>query len=234
MALHRNSVRSAGGALNIDIAWVGERQAELVYGDWSHDEALDQAEDAAAEAATAAAGQPSAVEQDLLDKLDTWVLEHGLDSDAKARALIDYLDGVCKTDGQWNDERVVIFTEYRDTQRWLNDLLEKYDLGEGGRLELLHGGMDEDLRERIKGDFQKPPHMHPVRIIVATDTASEGIDLQDHCHRLVNYDIPFNPNRLEQRAGRIDRYGQTHRPQILHFVGAPLEERTARKRRSRP
>ena len=87
-------------------------------------------------------------------------------------------------------------------------------------LELLHGGMDEDLRERIKGDFQKPPHMHPVRIIVATDTASEGIDLQDHCHRLVNYDIPFNPNRLEQRAGRIDRYGQTHRPQILHFVGA--------------
>ena len=62
--------------------------------------------------------------------------------------------------------------------------------------------------------------MHPVRIIVATDTASEGIDLQDHCHRLVNYDIPFNPNRLEQRAGRIDRYGQTYRPQILHFVGA--------------
>jgi hypothetical protein len=80
--------------------------------------------------------------------------------------------------------------------------------------------MDEELRERIKGDFQKPPHMHPVRIILATDTASEGIDLQDHCHRLINYDIPFNPNRLEQRAGRIDRYGQTHRPEILHFVGA--------------
>ena len=54
MALHRNSVRSAGGALNIDIAWVGEQQAELVYGDWSQDEALDQAEDAAAEAATVA------------------------------------------------------------------------------------------------------------------------------------------------------------------------------------
>jgi superfamily II DNA or RNA helicase len=220
MTLHRDSVRSAGEALNIDIAWVGERQAELVYGDWSQDEALDQAEDAAAEAATMAAGKPGGAEQELLDKLETWVLEHGPDSDAKARALIDYLDGVCKTDGQWNDERVVIFTEYRDTQRWLKDLLENYDLGEGGRLELLHGGMDEEQRERIKGDFQKPPHMHPVRIILATDTASEGIDLQDHCHRLVNYDIPFNPNRLEQRAGRIDRYGQTHPPQILHFVGA--------------
>ena len=104
MALHRNSIRSAGGALNIDIAWVGKRQAELVYGDWSRDEALDQAEDAAAEAATVAAGQPSPVEQGLLDMLETWVHEHGLDSDAKARALIDFLAGACKTNGQWNDE----------------------------------------------------------------------------------------------------------------------------------
>ncbi len=220
MTLHRNSVEKASGAMDIDIDWVGAQQAELVYGDWSQDEALEAAEDAAAEAATVSAGQPSATERELLDKLGAWVLEHGLDSDAKARALIGYLDGVCKTDGQWNDERVVIFTEYRDTQRWLKDLLEKYDLADGGRLELLYGGMDEELRERVKGDFQKPPHLHPVRIILATDTASEGIDLQDHCHRLINYDIPFNPNRLEQRAGRIDRYGQTQRPEILHFVGA--------------
>lgn len=220
MTLHRNSIGSASGTIDIDIAWVGTQQSELVYGDWSQDEALDAAEDAAAEAATISAGEPSPIEQELLDKLEAWVLEHGLDSDAKARALIDYLDRVCKTNGKWNDERVVIFTEYRDTQRWLKELLEKYDLADGGRLELLYGGMDEELRERIKGDFQKPPHMHPVRIILATDTASEGIDLQDHCHRLINYDIPFNPNRLEQRAGRIDRYGQTHRPEILHFVGA--------------
>ena len=75
-------------------------------------------------------------------------------------------------------------------------------------------------RERIKDDIPEATPDHPVRIIVATDTASQGIDLQDHCHRLVNYDIPFNPNRLEQRAGRIDRYGQHHRPQIFHFVGA--------------
>ena len=219
MTLHRNSVDNASGAMDIDIDWVGAQQAELVYGDWSQDEALEAAEDAAAEA-TASAGQPSATERELLDKLGAWVLEHGLDSDAKARALIGYLDGVCKTDGKWNDERVVIFTEYRDTQRWLKDLLEKYDLADAGRLELLYGGMDDELRERAKGDFQKPPHLHPVRIILATDTASEGIDLQDHCHRLINYDIPFNPNRLEQRAGRIDRYGQTQRPEILHFVGA--------------
>jgi hypothetical protein len=84
----------------------------------------------------------------------------------------------------------------------------------------MYGGMDDEERERIKADFQKPPGLHPVRILLATDTASEGIDLQDHCHRVVNYDIPFNPNRLEQRAGRIDRYGQHHRPEIWHFVGS--------------
>jgi hypothetical protein len=80
--------------------------------------------------------------------------------------------------------------------------------------------MDEDAREALKDAFQKPPHLHPVRILLATDTASEGIDLQRQCHRLVNYDIPFNPNRLEQRAGRIDRYGQSEAPEVFHFVGA--------------
>ena len=66
------------------------------------------------------------------------------------------------------------------------------------------------------------PTEHPVRILLATDAASEGIDLQRHCHRLVNYDIPFNPNRLEQRNGRVDRYGQQHDPEIRHFVGSRL------------
>ncbi len=57
-----------------------------------------------------------------------------------------------------------------------------------------------------------------MRVLLATDSAGEGIDLQAHCHRLVNFDIPFNPSRLEQRIGRIDRYGQTQRPEIFHFV----------------
>ncbi len=55
-------------------------------------------------------------------------------------------------------------------------------------------------------------------MLVATDSAGEGIDLQAHCHRLVNFDIPFNPSRLEQRIGRIDRYGQTQPPEIFHLV----------------
>ena len=62
-----------------------------------------------------------------------------------------------------------------------------------------------------------------MRILLATDAASEGIDLHDHCHRLVNYDIPFNPNKLEQRIGRIDRYGQQRRPEVRHFIGTGWE-----------
>ena len=58
-------------------------------------------------------------------------------------------------------------------------------------------------------------------MLLATDAAGEGIDLQTHCHRLVNFDIPFNPSRLEQRIGRIDRYGQTREPQVFHFVPGP-------------
>lgn len=223
LGLHRGSVGRAAGSLQVDLSWVGEQRLEILYGDWADDDALDDAEAAAEDTATSTAGAPTAGEQALLDGLAAWVEAHGQDSDAKARALIDYLITVCKDgdrDGAWNGERVVVFTEYRDTQRWLADLLDRYGLAGGGRLELLYGGMDTEERERIKGDFQKPPGLHPVRILLATDTASEGIDLQDHCHRLVNYDIPFNPNRLEQRAGRIDRYGQRHRPQLRHFVGS--------------
>ena len=83
--------------------------------------------------------------------------------------------------------------------------------------------MDADEREQLRLAFQADPAEHPVRILLATDAASEGIDLQRHCHRLVNYDIPFNPNRLEQRIGRIDRYGQTqprHPPLRRHRLGA--------------
>lgn len=83
----------------------------------------------------------------------------------------------------------------------------------------LHGGITTDDREQLRLAFQADPADHPVQILLATDAASEGIDLQAHCHRLVNYDIPFNPNKLEQRIGRIDRYGQQVAPEIRHFVG---------------
>jgi hypothetical protein len=78
--------------------------------------------------------------------------------------------------------------------------------------------MKPDEREEIKAAFQAAPDISPVRILLATDAASEGIDLQLHCHRLIHYEIPWNPNRMEQRNGRIDRHGQRHSPLIFHFA----------------
>ena len=73
----------------------------------------------------------------------------------------------------------------------------------------LYGGMDSEGPRGSQGGFPgRPADESPVRILLATDAASEGIDLQNHCHRLVHFEIPWNPNRLEQRNGRIDRHGQ--------------------------
>ncbi len=158
-------------------------------------------------------------EQELLAKLSGWARRHGEHADSKARALVDELTRICRPDGAWNDERVVVFTEYRATQDWLHGLLTARGLG-GEQLALLYGGMDERRREHLKAAFQASPHKDPVRILLATDAASEGIDLQLHCHLLIHYDIPFNPNRLEQRIGRLDRYLQDHQVEVTHFVGA--------------
>ena len=83
---------------------------------------------------------------------------------------------------------------------------------------MIQGSTPTEDREYIRAQFTADPEKEPVRVLLATDAAGEGIDLQTHCHRLVNFDIPFNPSRLEQRIGRIDRYGQTREPRVFHFV----------------
>jgi superfamily II DNA/RNA helicase len=103
---------------------------------------------------------------------------------------------------------VIIFTEYRTTQKWLYDLLATQGLATEDRLMTLYGGMNSQERERVKAAFQASPEQSNVRILLATDAASEGLDLQNHCSHLIHYEIPWNPNRLEQRNGRIDRHGQ--------------------------
>jgi len=117
-------------------------------------------------------------------------------------------------------KRVIIFTEYRATQCWLYERL----LAAGypaPRLALLYGGQDEQDREQVKNAFTAAPELDAVRVLIATDAASEGINLQWHCHRVLHWEIPWNPNRLEQRNGRVDRHGQrAHEVQVRHFVPA--------------
>ncbi|MGC5334963.1 DISARM system SNF2-like helicase DrmD [Micromonospora sp. DT62] len=184
------------------------------------DDQLAEAEDDALGRTRAMQPDATADEMALLEKMYEWAEAKEALPDAKARELITYLSAVCKPDGRhWTNERVVVFTEYRDTQIWLAELLRQEGLA-GQGLVLLHGGTPAEEREQLRLAFQADPTKQPVRILLATDAASEGIDLQKYCHRLVNYDIPFNPNKLEQRIGRVDRYGQTTAPEIKHFVGS--------------
>ncbi|MFJ2233881.1 DISARM system SNF2-like helicase DrmD [Streptomyces sp. NPDC087859] len=192
------------------------------YADFD-DEPLAEAEDDAIARATTLQPSTDSDEAGLLEQMQEWAQRHQAQADSKAQELIAYVKAVCLPDGKhWTNERVVVFTEYRDTQIWLQNLLRDHGLG-GDRVALLHGGMNTDDREQLRLAFQAEPTENEVRILLATDAASEGIDLQRHCYRLVNYDIPFNPNKLEQRIGRIDRYGQRTAPQIVHFIGSGYE-----------
>lgn len=149
--------------------------------------------------------------------------------DAKVKALVGWLDAHIRPKGRWTDERVIIFTEYRATQNYLLQHLANLGFAEGGRLQTMYGGMDLGEREKIKQAFQAHPSEEgaEVRILLATDTASEGIDLQNHCSKLIHIEIPWNPNVMEQRNGRIDRYGQQRDDvEIFHFVPAGYDHDT--------
>lgn len=186
--------------------------------EYSDEEERDAAEE---EALAVAADSLEAVsdQKDTLKKLATWAERASGSGGTKLEQLLTWIEEKLLDGGEWNSERVVIFTEFRTTQVWLNEQLIAKNLGGDGRIELIYGGMPTDERERIKAHFQKDPNITNVRILIATECASEGIDLQNHCKHLINYDIPFNPSRLEQRCGRIDRRGQRS-PEVFlyHFV----------------
>jgi SNF2 family DNA or RNA helicase len=194
------------------------KQLAQVDEDYANDDEYEEATTGAVEAATPLLHKITPQEQSLLNKMHDWAERASNIRDSKATTFIQWLKEIVRPNGKWSNERVIIFTEYRATQNWLQTLLAAEGLTEGERLMTLYGGMDDEERDRIKAAFQAHPEQSDVRILLATDAASEGIDLQNHCHRLVHFEIPWNPNRLEQRNGRIDRHGQLHEPLIYHFV----------------
>lgn len=182
----------------------------------------DYADDGLAESAHAEAveeatrqSQPLTHEQKrLLGELRLWARRASHQVDSKARAIIDWIESNLRDDGRWNDRRVILFTEYRTTHQWLHEILASH-YRDAERISILHGGMDQADREKVKAAFQTSPKISPVRILLATDAASEGIDLQNHCNRLIHLEIPYNPNVMEQRNGRIDRHGQREKEVLV-------------------
>ncbi len=143
----------------------------------------------------------------------------------RARGLIqsgreskfERLRGVLEDPGH-SDEKWLVFSEHRDTVDYLVRRLEA--LGYAGRVATIHGAMAWEEREEQVELFRDPAG---ARFLVATDAAGEGINLQ-FCRLMVNYDIPWNPARLEQRMGRIHRYGQKHDVRIVNLVSSGTRE----------
>ena len=109
---------------------------------------------------------------------------------------------------RWNDRRVIVFTEYEDTRRYLErclrEAIARTDRSHE-RIAVFAGATSRQAREEIKYAFNTEPSDHPLRILIATDAAREGLNLQRHCADLFHFDLPWNPSRLDQRNGRIDR-----------------------------
>jgi ERCC4-related helicase len=166
----------------------------------------------------------------LLQEMKDWAKRARGQRDFKVKQLVAWLKEHLKPGGKWSNERVIIFTEYRATQNWLQEVLSVEGFTDGDRLLTMYGGMDSDKREEVKAAFQTAPEISPVRILLANDAASEGLDFQNFCSRLIPYEIPWNPNRMEQRNGRVDRHGQkADKVQVFHFVGKGYKERANRQ-----
>jgi superfamily II DNA or RNA helicase len=127
--------------------------------------------------------------------------------DAKAEALLDWLYRLQSEESD-PELRALVFTEFVPTQ----EMLRKFLTERGFSVVCLNGSMDMDERKRVQEAFAKD-----TRILISTDAGGEGLNLQ-FCHVVINYDIPWNPMRLEQRIGRVDRIGQSHAVRAVNLV----------------
>jgi hypothetical protein len=133
--------------------------------------------------------------------------------DARVEAILDWVeDHMLNSSYVWGNRRLILFTEWDDTRRWLVERLKEGLLQRSrgrvhldGRILVFTGQTSLVERDRIKIAFNAPFDREPVRILVCTDAAREGLNLQARCHDLIHVDLPWNPSRLEQRNGRIDR-----------------------------
>lgn len=238
-AAAEETVRVATAAAGEDLSLDLMRQAPAADDEEADsDESItERDEEAAMERATheSGAGEASILRQeiDLVRRMHEIADRERHQPDARMGKLVDWLRAnLCPklpyiedldrsdVDAHWLPRRVIIFTEYADTERYLELQLRAAIAGtdrEGERIATFHGGMNEEAREAVKAAFNDDPERHPLRILIATDAAREGLNLQHHCADLFHFDLPWNPARLEQRNGRIDRKGQRAAEVRCHY-----------------
>ncbi len=138
---------------------------------------------------------------------------------SKYQKLVTLL-GDPKKGGGWTgkatDDRIVIFTERIETLHFLEENLRRDLKLKNDQIAVLYGTMSDVEQQRVVEDFGKDEA--PVRLLIASDVASEGINLHYLCHRLIHFDIPWSLMVFQQRNGRVDRYGQEQTPEIVYLV----------------
>ena len=212
--------------------WTGE---EIEAEENEHIEVLTAA--AEADAAHDAEADLWAHEQELLDRMQATAEASRHLPDAKTHRLIDWIrEHQCPglpPFGQapagdlptWNTRRVLIFTENREgTKRYLKNILEQAieDTDRADeRIEVIDGLTSGIRRKAVQRRFNADPTKDPLRILIATDAAREGLNFQAHCADLFHFDLPWNPGRIEQRNGRIDRKLQPAAEVNCHYFVLP-------------
>jgi superfamily II DNA or RNA helicase len=182
-------------------------------------------------------------EQVILDQMQEIAEKTRHAPDAKVRRLIDWMRGNLCPDlpvfgkssrgaaPRWNNRRILIFTENREgTKRYLKEILEQAIEGTDcadERIEVIDGLTSGARRKEIQRRFNTDPAKDPLRILLATDAAREGLNFQAHCTDLFHFDLPWNPGRIEQRNGRIDRKLQPADEVRCHYFALPqrIEDR---------
>ena len=254
LAVHSRAMEKAQGAatpapVDMQLSLLAQAPGNDDDDEERDEDEVAEEEAAETEAATAMTAAFAALdERNLLKQMAELADEAHARPDARVKKLSEWIrsnlvknlpvDGADRAVKlMWEKRRVIIFTEYTDTKRYLVErLTELFALhadpeiedvraawtkaerdGMCERIAVFHGGIGEERREEIKRAFNADPDEHPLRILIATDAAREGVNLQNHCSDLFHFDVPWNPSRMEQRNGRIDRIGQRAAEVRCHY-----------------
>lgn len=191
----------------------GEDAAEfLLAEDEAGADELIASDDRALEAATVASAPDTkealARELATVEEMLAVAVEASRGSDARVSWILNWINSEFAPGGTWNNRRLLIFTEWETTRRWLERRLKEgiaKTADAENRIEVFSGATGIERREDIKRRFNADPEIEPLRILICTDAAREGLNFQTACSDLLHFDLPWNPARLEQRNGRIDR-----------------------------
>lgn len=164
---------------------------------------------------------PQAREREALKRLEALAQQALTEPSAKYANLVEYLKQIGI--GPSSPERAVVFSERVPTLHWLREQLKRDFKLNDHQVAVLHGGLTDVEQQDIVESFKQSSSK--IRVLITGDVASEGVNLHAQCHQLVHFDIPWSLIRIEQRNGRIDRYGQTKRPQITTLLLNPSNER---------